>query len=90
MLNFKLHPAPHQRLISWAAAPGFAILTVRLRGGGWLYLRAFAQLFIHDETKDDRNPVPFSLLFGSISVITKHLNAVPETKRKITVYVNEF
>lgn len=34
MLNFKLHPVPHQRLISWAAAHGFAILMVRLLGGG--------------------------------------------------------
>lgn len=34
MLNFKLHPAPHQRLISWAAAPGFAILMVVVEGGG--------------------------------------------------------
>lgn len=63
MSNFKLHPAPHQRLISWAAAPGFAILMVRLMlwGGGGLYLRAFAQLFIHDETKDD--PKPCALFF---------------------------
>lgn len=63
MLNFKLHPAPHQRLISWAAAPGFAILMVWFDGWGrgGLYLRAFAQLFIHDETKDD--PKPCALFF---------------------------
>lgn len=40
--------------------------------------------------KMTRNPVPFSVLFGSSSVITKHLKAVPETQRKITVYLNEF
>lgn len=38
MLNFKLHPAPHQRLISWAAAPGFAILMVEVVGGGGGYI----------------------------------------------------
>lgn len=56
--------------------------------GGYICVHSLSSSYMMKQ-KMTRNPLPFSVLFGSSSVITKHLKAVPETYRKITVYLNE-
>lgn len=83
MLNFKLYLAPHQRLISRAAAAGFAIFWWgEGKAGGYICVHPLSSSYMMKQVITQK-PAPFSLLFGSSLVLTKDVRAVSGSQQQI-------